>query len=159
MNRHSAHQIAETVMYAAEELRGYMNPDDPFPWELTENDHLAILPRLDRSISALADGIRGIAQATGDEYAQRQLTDSYHRLVQASAGVRLALSSFDDEPDEADEKSGKELEAAAEPAALAASSFPQPMTADVLQEAAPASATGAAAAVARPAMASPRQSR
>jgi hypothetical protein len=152
MNRHSAHQIAETVMYAAEELRGYMNPDDPFPWELTENDHLAILPRLDRSISALADGIRGIAQATGDEYAQRQLTDSYHRLVQASAGVRLALSSFDD-------KSGKELETAAEPAALAASSFPQPMTADVLQETAPASATGATAAVARPAMASPRQSR
>jgi hypothetical protein len=151
MNRHSAHQIAETVMYAAEELRGYMNPDDPFPWELTENDHLAILPRLDRSISALADGIRGIAQATGDEYA-RQLTDSYHRLVQASAGVRLALSSFDDE-------SGKELETAAEPAALAASSFPQLMTADVLQEAAPASATGATAAVARPAMASPRQSR
>ena len=96
MNRHSAHQIAETVMYAAEELRGYMNPDDPFPWELTEDDHLAILPRLDRSISALADGIRGIAQATGDEYAQRQLTDSYHRLVQASAGVRLALSSFDE---------------------------------------------------------------
>ena len=152
MNRHPAHQIAETVMYAAEELRGYMNPDDPFPWELTENDHLGILPRLDRSISALADGIRGIAQATGDEYAQRQLTDSYHRLVQASAGVRLALSSFDDE-------SGKELETAAEPAALAASSFPQPMTADVLQEAAPASATGATAAVARPAMASPRQSR
>jgi hypothetical protein len=152
MNRHSAHQIAETVMYAAEELRGYMNPDDPFPWELTENDHLAILPRLDRSISALADGIRGIAQATGDEYAQRQLTDSYHELVQASAGVRLALSSFDDE-------SGKELEKAAEPVALAASSFPQPMTADVLQEAAPASATGATAAVARPAMASPRQSR
>ncbi len=152
MNRHSAHQIAETVMYAAEELRGYMNPDDPFPWELTENDHLAILPRLDRSISALADGIRGIAQATGDEYAQRQLTDSYQRLVQASAGVRLALSSFDDE-------SGKELETAAEPTALAASSFPQPMTADVLQEAAPASATGATAAVARPAMASPRQSR
>lgn len=152
MNRHSAHQIAETVMYAAEELRGYMNPDDPFPWELTENDHLAILPRLDRSISALADGIRGIAQATGDEYAQRQLTDSYHRLVQASAGVRLALSSFDDE-------SGKEVETAAEPAGLAASSFPQPMTADVLQEAAPASATGATAALARPAMASPRQSR
>ena len=105
------------------------------------------------------DGIRGIAQATGDEYAQRQLTGSYHRLVQASAGVRLALSSFDDEPDEADEKSGKELETAAEPAALAASSFPQPMTAGVLQEAAPASATGATAAVARPAMASPRQSR
>ena len=39
MNRHPAHQIAETVMYAAEELRGYMNPDDPFPWELTEDDH------------------------------------------------------------------------------------------------------------------------
>jgi len=155
MAGHPARQLAQMAADAAEELRGYTDPADPFPWELTENDHLAILPRLDRSISALADGIRGIAQATGDEYAQRQLTDSYHGLVQASAGVRLALSSFDDEPDE----SGKELEKAEEPAALAASSFPEPMTAGVLQEAAPALATGAPAAVARPAMASPRQSR
>jgi hypothetical protein len=159
MNRHPAHQMAETVMYAAEELRGYMNPDDPFPWELTEDDHLALLPCLDRSLTALGDGIRGIAQATGDEYAQRQLTDSYHRLVQARAGVRLALSSLDDEPDEADDEPGEELETAAQPAALAASSFPRPMTTQALREAAPASSPGTTAAAARPGKASPRPAR
>ena len=83
MNRHPAHQIAETVMYAAEELRGYMDPDDPFPWELTEDDHLrAILPRLRHAIWAIAGCIDGIAQATADEHAKRQLTGS----VQAGAG-------------------------------------------------------------------------
>ena len=124
MNRHPAHQMAETVMYAAEELRGYMDSGGPFPWELTEDDHLALLPRLERSISALGDGIRGIAEATGDEYARRQLTDNYHRLVQASVGVRLAMSSLDDEAD--DEPRGEPETAA--PAALAAGSFPQPLT-------------------------------
>jgi len=152
MNMHPAHQMAQTVMYAAEELRGYMDPGGAFPWELTEGDHLALLPCLDRSIAALADGICGIAQATGDEHVQRQLTDSYQRLVQASAGVRLALSSFDDEQD--DER-GEELGTAVKPAALAASNFPQTMTAGVLREAALTTAPGATTAVARPTMASP----
>lgn len=156
MNRHPAHQMAGTIEMAAAELRGYMDPDDPFPWELTEDDHLAILPRLDHAITALGDSIRGIAQATGDEYAQHQLTGCYHRLVQASAGIRLALSSFDGEPDD---EPGEKMEAAAQPAVLAASSFPQPMTADVLQEAAPAPPPHATITVARPGKVSPRQTR
>jgi hypothetical protein len=99
MTEHPALRMARTAADAAGELRGYTDPADPFPWELTEDDHRAILPRLDHAISAFGDCIKGIAQATGDEYAQRQLTGSYHRLVQASAGVRLALSSLDDGPD------------------------------------------------------------
>jgi hypothetical protein len=139
MNKHPAHQMAETVTYAAEELRGYMDPSDPFPWELTEDDHRALLPCLDRSISALGDSIRGIAEATGDQYAKQQLTASYHRLVQASSGVRLVvLSSSDDDPDD---KPAEKPETAQPAAALAASSFPQPMSAGMLREAAPATAT------------------
>ena len=149
--------MAGTVEMAAAELRGYMDPDDPFPWELTEDDHRDLLPRLDRAISALADGIRGIAQATSDQYAQRQLTDSYHRLVQASAGVRLALSSLDDEPDD---EPGEELETAPHAAALAAASFPQPMTAGMLREAATAPAPpGTPALTPRPGKPSPGQTR
>lgn len=157
MNRHPAHQMAETVMYAAGELRGCMDPGDSFPWELTEDDHRALLPLLERSISALCDSVRGIAEATADEYAQQRLTDSYHRLVQASAGVRLALSSW---VDETDDEPVEELETATGPPALAAGGFPQPITAEVIQDAAPASATapGATSSPARAASAHQRQS-
>jgi hypothetical protein len=157
MNKHPAHQMAGTVEMAAAELRGYMDPDDPFPWELTEDDHRGLLPRLDRAISALGDSIRGIAAATGDEYAQQRLTDSYHRLVQASANVRLALSSLDDEPDD---EPGEELETAPHAAALAAASFPHPMTAGVLREAATAPAPpGTSAPTPRPGKPGPGQAR
>jgi hypothetical protein len=157
MNRHPAHQMAGTVEMAAAELRGYMDPDDPFPWELTEDDHRDLLPLMERAIMALGDSIRGIAAATGDEYAQQRLTDSYHRLVQASANVRLALSSLDDEPDD---EPGEDLETAPHAAALAAASFPQPMTAGALREAAPAAGQPhSTIAVAGPAPANPRPSR
>ena len=45
MTEHPAHQIAQMTATAAGELRGYMNPAGPFPWELTDGDHLALLPR------------------------------------------------------------------------------------------------------------------
>lgn len=157
MNRHPARQMAGTVEMAAAELRGYMDPDNPFPWELTEDDHRDLLPRMERAIMALGDSIRGIAQATGDEYAQQRLTDSYHRLVQASASVRLALSSLDDEPDD---EPGGELETAPHVAALAATSFPQPMTAGMLREAATAPAPpGTSAITPHPGKPSPGQTR
>jgi hypothetical protein len=135
MTEHPALRMARTAADAAGELRGYTDPADPFPWELTEDDHRAILPRLDHAISAFGDCIKGIAQATGDEYAQRQLTGSYHRLVQASAGVRLAVSSLDDGPDEAAGQPGEELGTAAHPARVSASDFPAVMTGDVLRAA------------------------
>lgn len=151
MNRHPAHRMAVTVMDAAEELHGYMDPDDPFPWELTEDDHRDLLPCLERAIIALGDAIRGIAQVTGDEYAQQRLTDSYHRLVQAKASVGLAMSVLVDEP-------GEDPETAAEAAGLAASSFPQPMTASMLQKAATAPIPpGTPATAPRPGKPSPGQ--
>lgn len=78
MNKHPALGMAGTAMDAAEELRGYLDPDSPAPWELTDEDHRALLPRLERAISAIAGSIDGIAQAAGDQYARQQLTDSYH---------------------------------------------------------------------------------
>ena len=48
MAGHPARQLARMAADAAGELRGYTDPADPFPWELTEDDHRAILPRLHR---------------------------------------------------------------------------------------------------------------
>ena len=88
VTEHPAHGIARMVEGAATELGGYLDPRDPFPWELTEEDHRAILPLLDRAISALSACLDGISQATADDYAKQQLTDGKYRLVQASAGIR-----------------------------------------------------------------------
>ena len=90
MNRHSAHQIAETVMYAAEELRGYMNPDDPFPWELTEDDHSGLLPRLRKAVWDIAGCIDGIAKATPDQRVKDKLTGSVQDLEVGCDGIEEA---------------------------------------------------------------------
>ena len=142
MTGHPAHGIARMVEGAATELGGYLDPRDPFPWELTEDDHRAILPLLDRAISALSGCLDGISQATADDYAKQQLTDAKYRLVQASAGVRLAVLSY--EPDVQDDAPGEEPETATQPARLSAADFPAMMTADVLRAASspPASASG-----------------
>jgi hypothetical protein len=149
MNEHPAHGIARMVEGAATELGGYLDPRDPFPWELTEEDHLAILPRLDRAISALSACLDGISQATADDYAKGQLTEAKYRLVQASAGVSLVVLSC--EPDEPDDAPGEEPETVTQPAHLSAADFPAVMTADVLQAASspPAQATGPAVSSAR----------
>ncbi len=133
MTEHPAHGIARMVEGAATELGGYLDPRDPFPWELTEQDHRAILPLLDRAISALSACLDGISQATAGGYARQQLTDGKYRLVQASAGVRLAVLSY--EPDEHDDLPGEEQETVTEPARLSAADFPAVMTAGVLQAA------------------------
>jgi hypothetical protein len=127
VTEHPAHGIARMIEGAATELGGYLDPRDPFPWELTEEDHRAILPLLDRAISALSACLDGISQATADDYAKQQLTDGKYRLAQASAGVRLAVLSY--EPDEQDE----EPETVTQPARLSAADFPAVMTADMLQ--------------------------
>ena len=109
MDRYPAYQAAETIRYAAEELRGFTDPDNPF-WELTENDHRTLLPHLEQAISALGDSIREIAKATGGEYAQQRLIDSYHRLVQAKANLGLAMSELDEEPEgQTDDRSAQVL--------------------------------------------------
>ena len=131
MTEHPAHGIARMIEGAATELGGYLDPRDPFPWELTEEDHRAILPLLDRAISALSACLDGISQATADDYAKQQLTDGKYRLVQASAGVRLAVLSY--EPDEQDDVPDEEPETVTQPARLSAADFPAVMTADMLQ--------------------------
>jgi hypothetical protein len=128
---HPAHGIARMVEGAATELGGYLDPHDPFPWELTEEDHRAILPLLARAISALSACLDGISQATAGDYAKQQLTDGKYRLVQASAGIRLAVLSY--EPDEHDDMPGQEQETTAQPARLSAADFPAAMTAGLLQ--------------------------
>jgi hypothetical protein len=147
VTEHPAHGIARMIEGAATELGGYLDPRDPFPWELTEEDHRAILPLLDRAISALSACLGGISQATADDYAKQQLTDGKYRLVQASAGVRLAILSY--EPDEQDDVTSKEpeTETVTQPARLSAADFPAVMTASVLQTASspPAPASGPAA--------------
>ncbi|MGH3401256.1 MAG: hypothetical protein ACRDRJ_01860 [Streptosporangiaceae bacterium] len=157
MTEHPAHGIARMIEGAATELGGYLDPRDPFPWELTEEDHRAILPLLDRAISALSACLDGISQATAGDYAKQQLTEGKYRLVQASAGVRLAVLSY--EPDEQDDVPGEEPETVTQPAHLSAADFPAVMTAGVLQAASspPAQATGPAISSARRARARPPQ--
>lgn len=152
MTGHPAHGIARMVEGAATELGGYLDPRDPFPWELTEDDHRAILPLLDRAISALSACLDGISQATADDYAKQQLAQSRYRLVQASAGVRLAVLSY--EPDEPDDVPGEEQETVTQPARLSAADFPAGMTAGVLQAASNPTAPASGPAVSARARAS-----
>ena len=104
MTDHPAHQLARMAADAAGELRGYTDPADPFPWELTEDDHRAILPLLHHTIADLAVCIDGIAQATGDEHAKQQLAEGIGRLLSGCTHVSAAtaaLSSPGRQPDAA----------------------------------------------------------
>src|SRR5580692_2015080 len=94
MAGHPARQLARMTADAAEELRGYTDPADPFPWELSEDDHRAILPRLHHAIANLAVCIDGIAQATGDEHAKQQLTEGIGRLLSGCAHLSAATAAL-----------------------------------------------------------------
>ena len=129
---HPARQLARMAADAAGELRGYTDPADPFPWELTEDDHRAILPRLHHAIADLAVCIDGIAQATGDEHAKQQLAEGIGRLLSGCAHISAAtatLSSPAKQPD-------AEAVITSQPARLSAADFPAAMTAGVLRAAA-----------------------
>jgi len=140
VTEHPAHQIAHMAANAAEELRGYMNPADPFPWELTDGDHLALLPRLSTAICDLAACIDGIAQMTADQDAGRQLADATHPLLAGCAQIRNAEAILRaDQP-------GPKPETGTRPAQLAATGFPEPMTGHLLQAAGTALAPPAAPA-------------
>ena len=152
MAGHPARQLARMAADAAGELRGYTDPADPFPWELTEDDHRAILPRLHHAIADLAVCIDGIAQATGDEHAKQQLAEGIGRLLSGCAHISAAtaaLSAPGAEPD-------AEPVITAQPARLSAADFPAAMTSGVLQAAtmptaqAPGPAAATSLARARP---------
>jgi hypothetical protein len=131
MDGHPARQLARMAADAAGELRGYTDPADPFPWELTEDDHRVILPRLHHAIADLAVCIDGIAQATGDEHAKQQLTEGIRRLLSGCAhlsAASAALSAPGAGPD-------AEPVITTQSAYLPAADFPAVMTADLLQAA------------------------
>src|ERR1700752_3703150 len=90
MAGHPARQLARMAADAAGELRGYTDPADPFPWELTEDDHRAILPRLHHAIADLAVCIDGIAQATGDQPARAQLAEGIGKLLKGCIHLSTA---------------------------------------------------------------------
>jgi hypothetical protein len=132
MAGHPARQLARMAADAAGELRGYTEPADPFPWELTEDDHCAILPLLHHAIADLAVCIDGIAQATGNEQAKQQLAEGIGRLLSGCAHLSAAtatLSSPGKKPD-------AEPDITSQPALLSAADFPAAMTVGVLQAAA-----------------------
>jgi hypothetical protein len=131
MTRHPARQLARMAADAAGELRGYTDPADPFPWELTEDDHRAILPRLHHAIADLAVCIDGIAQATGDEHAKQQLAEGIGRLLRGCAHISAASATLSSPG--ADR--GAEPVIATQPALVSAADFPAAMTPDVLQSA------------------------
>jgi hypothetical protein len=140
MAGHPARQLARMAADAAGELRGYTDPADPFPWELTEDDHRAILPRLHHAIADLAVCIDGIAQATDDEQAKQQLAEGIDRLLSGCAHVGAAAAALSSR--------GTEPVTTTQPARLSAADFPAAMTAGVLQAATPApQAPGSAAAI------------
>jgi hypothetical protein len=141
---HPARQLARMAADAAGELRGYTDPADPFPWELTEDDHRVILPRLHQAIADLAVRIDGIAQATGDEHAKQQPAEGIGRLLSGCAHLGAATATLSIPSMEPD----AEPVIAAQPARLSAADFPAAMTADVLQAATkPAAQTSGPAAI------------
>ena len=145
MAGHPARQLARRAADTAGELRGYTDPADPFPWELTEDDHRAILPRLHHAIADLAVCIDGIAQATADEHARQQLAEGIGRLLSGCAHLSAATGTLG--------FPGKEPDAepvlTSQPARLSAADFPAALTAGVLHAAAAPvpQAPGPAAAV------------
>ena len=131
MAGHPARQLAQMAADAAEELRGYTDPAAPYPWELSEDDHRAILPRLHHAIADLAVCIDGIAQATADEHAKQQLAEGIGRLLSGCAHLSAAtatLSAPGTAPD-------TEPLITAQAARLSAADFPATMTPDMLQAA------------------------
>ena len=131
MTDHPARQLARMAADAAEELRGYTDPADPFPWELTEDDHRAVLPCLHHAIADLAVCIDGIAQATVDEHAKQQLAEGIGRLLSGCAHLSAATATLSPPSMKPD----TEPVITTQPARLSAADFPAAMTADALQAA------------------------
>jgi len=147
---HPAHRMADMAADVAEELRGYLAPAPDLPWELSEDDHRDLMPRLCDAVARLADCIGSIAQATTDQDAKEQLTEGARTILRGCAQVQAAGTVLPGE------HRGPGPGAATRPQQLAASDFPQPMTGHLLQ-AATASPPPATTATARPARQAARQ--
>lgn len=141
---HPAHRIAGMAADGAEELRGYLARAAGLPWELGEDDHRDLMPRLCDAVARLAECIDSIAQVTTDEDAKGQLIEGARTILRGCRHVQAAGTVL------LGEQRGPGPGAATRPPQLAASDFPRPMTGHLLQ-AASASPAPATAAMARPA--------
>ncbi len=146
---HPAHRIADMAADVAEELRGYLAPAVDLPWELSEDDHRDLMPRLCDAVARLADCIGSIAQATTDEDAKGQFTEGARTILRGCAHVQAAGTVL------LGEQRGPGP-GATPPQQLAASGFPQPMTGHLLQ-AASGSPPPATTPTARPARQAARE--
>ena len=147
---HPAHRIADMAADVAEELRGYLAPAVELPWELTEDDHRHLMPRLCDAVARLADCIGSIAHATTDQDAKGQFTEGARTILRGCARVQAAGTVT------LGEQRGPGPGAATTPQQLAASDFPQPMTGHLLQ-AASASTPPTTTATTRPARQAARE--
>jgi len=114
---HPAHRIAGMAAGVAEELRGYLAPAVDLPWELTEDDHRHLMPRLCDAVARLADCIGSIAQATTDEDAKGQFIEGTRTTLRGCAHVQAAGTVL------LAEQRGPGPGAATRPRQLAASDF------------------------------------
>ena len=124
---HPAHRIAGMAADVAEELRGYLAPTVDLPWELSEDDHRDLMPRLCDAVARLADCIGSIAQATTDEDAKGHFIEGARTILRGCAHVQAAgtvLPGGQRSPGPG---------AATRPQQLTASDFPQPMTRHLLR--------------------------
>ena len=154
MNQHPAHQLAETAWTPPRNSAATRTPPTPSPGNSPRTIIRAILPRLHHAIADIAVCIDGIAQATADEQAKQQLAEGVQDLLSGcSTGSKKRRGQWRAPCSGAEPEPGTMTQ----PAALAASSFPQPLTGQALNEAAAASAPppASAAAVPRPGTASP----
>ena len=147
---HPAHKLAGMAADVAEELRGYLTPAADLPWELTEDDHRDLMPRLCDAVARLADCIGSIAQATTDQDAKGQFIEGARTILRGCARVQAAGTVL------LGEQRGPGPDAATPPQQLAAGDFPQLMTGHLLR-AASASPPPATTATARPARQAARQ--
>ena len=150
---HPAHQIAEMAADGTEELRGYLTPAAGLPWELTEDDHRDLMPRLCDAVARLAECIDSIAQVTLDDDTKVQLIEGARTILRGCSHIQAAGTVLPGE------QRSPGPGAATRPPQLAVGDFPEPMTGHLLQAASanPASAAAATVAEAPQPASSPRR--
>lgn len=99
MPDHPAHRLAEMAANAAQELRGYVNPSDPFPWELSAADRLELLPHLHGAVSQLAACIAALSQAGSNGTAKHWLAEGAQRMLSGCDAAAVAYNLLADNPD------------------------------------------------------------
>jgi hypothetical protein len=129
MSKHPAHGFAATVTNAAEELRQYMAPDGELPWSLTGDDHRDLLPRLRRAVSDLSQCVEIIADATADATVKEMLKDSVLDMWSGCDHIEHSEWLMEEPGDQ----TGQDVTIGESAAALAVSSFPQPVIHHSLQ--------------------------